>query len=380
MVHNKELDGLRGLAALSVVLTHFVAAFLPATLYRHYPGVFPEPSPGSLEAYLSYPLLSVFYGGLLPVVIFFVLSGYVLALPYWSGNRHLLLRRFWTRYIRLNIPIAAAILISFSILSLGLYFNEPASRESQSYWLSLWFKPENPDYLDLFKQMLWGGISGQLKYDPPLWTLAIELFGSMILLGYFALKPPLKNFLSILSFAVGLVVLTMVLINFFQNTWLFFLSIILGGYLPPLKLNKKLLVAAIFFVGFYFGAYVVNGNGYGILPNPTFLNAQQFYTVLGAVLIVFAVANGLGSWLLSSSICQWLGKVSFSVYLLHFIILCSLASYVDTVFSEETWALPLVLTCYLVSCYVAAAIFRLVDVAAIYVSASIGRLLFPNPL
>ena len=124
MPHNRELDGLRGLAALSVVVHHFFAAFLPATLYRHYPALFPEPVPGSLEAGLSFPLFSVLYSGLLPVDIFFVLSGLVLALPHWSGNRTLLLRRFWTRYIRLNIPVAAAILISFSVWWLGLYFNE----------------------------------------------------------------------------------------------------------------------------------------------------------------------------------------------------------------------------------------------------------------
>jgi peptidoglycan/LPS O-acetylase OafA/YrhL len=99
--------------------------------------------------------------------------------------------------------------------------------------------------------------------------------------------------------------------------------------------------------------------------------------VLGATLMVLAVANGFGSWLLRSSVCQWLGKVSFPVYLIHFVILCSVASYVYTLVSDKSWALPLVLTCYLLTSYVAAAIFRIVDTAAISVSAWCGAKLFP---
>jgi peptidoglycan/LPS O-acetylase OafA/YrhL len=378
MPHNQELDGLRGIAALSVIVHHFIAAFLPATLFLHFPGLFPVPAPGSLEAVLSFPLLAVLYSGLLPVIIFFVLSGYVLALPYWSGNRDILLRRLWTRYIRLNIPVAASILISFFVLSFGLYFNDPASRYSQSYWLSLWFKPETADYLDLAKQILWGGVTGQIKYNPPLWTIGIELFGSMILLAYFALKPTARNFYAFVAVAIILLMLTGTLITLYPTAWLYFLSIIVGAYLARIKFKNKYLAAAVFCIGLYVGAYVENGVGFGVFPDLGIINSRQFYEVLGATLIVLAVANGFGSWVLRSSICQWLGKVSFAVYLIHFVILCSVTCYVYTLVSDRSWALPLTFACYLFTSYLAAAILGIIDAAAIFSSAWCGAKLFPG--
>ena len=71
----------------------------------------------------------------------------------------------------------------------------------------------------------------QIKYDPPLWTLGIELFGSMILLAYFSLKPFSRNFFSIATQAIALVLLTLYMMNNFGPSWPSFLSIIVGGYL-----------------------------------------------------------------------------------------------------------------------------------------------------
>jgi len=107
--------------------------------------------------------------------------------------------------------------------------------------------------------------------------------------------------------------------------------------LAPLKLSNRYLVAVLFCVGFYLGAYVENSSVFSFLPNPGIVKPQQFYNVSGAVLIVIAVANGFGSRILRSSACQWLGKVSFAVYLVHFIVLCSVISYLYTIVSEESW-------------------------------------------
>ena len=38
---NKSADGLRGIAALNVAISHFVAAFLPMMLYKNYLTLFP---------------------------------------------------------------------------------------------------------------------------------------------------------------------------------------------------------------------------------------------------------------------------------------------------------------------------------------------------
>ena len=134
----------------------------------------------------------------------------------------------------------------------------------------------------------------------------------------------------------------------------------------------------LFCAGFYLGAYVENSSVFSFLPDPVIAKPQQFYNVCGAVLIVFAVANGLGSRILRSFVCQWLGKLSFAVYLIHFIVLCSVISYLYTIVSEEPWALPLVFICFLGCSYLAAAVFMIVDSVAISVAAWIGKKLFPD--
>src|SRR4051812_33118012 len=66
------LDGLRGLAAFGVVVSHLVAGFVPA-LY------FGGAAAGAWQDEVSRSPLFVFYNGSFFVHIFFVMSGYVIA-------------------------------------------------------------------------------------------------------------------------------------------------------------------------------------------------------------------------------------------------------------------------------------------------------------
>jgi len=78
-MHNKKLDGLRGLAALNVTISHFIAAFFPALLNANYPQTFPaNNNPSILFKIVSFPAISVLYNGNFAVLIFFAISGYVL--------------------------------------------------------------------------------------------------------------------------------------------------------------------------------------------------------------------------------------------------------------------------------------------------------------
>jgi peptidoglycan/LPS O-acetylase OafA/YrhL len=68
-----EYDGLRGVAALSVVVCHFVCTFYPALMFGSR-----DPTLWVADA-LSRSLLFAMYGGTFAVYVFYVLSGYVLA-------------------------------------------------------------------------------------------------------------------------------------------------------------------------------------------------------------------------------------------------------------------------------------------------------------
>lgn len=180
---NKNADGLRGLAAFNVAMAHFVAAFLPMMLHKNYPEIFPENTqPSQTFELLTSPIASIFYNGHFAVLIFYILSGYVLTLPYFleRSNDISLKKRLLGRYVRLNIPIAAAIVISFAVYRLGWYKNIPAAEVSGSViWLKKYFA-EGLTLKTAVRELSYESILfGKGKYLPPLWTLKIEFIGSI---------------------------------------------------------------------------------------------------------------------------------------------------------------------------------------------------------
>lgn len=88
MVRIVELDSLRGLAACVVILCHLRAPFI-STNPQWY--------------------LRPIFDGHVSVVLFFVLSGYVLSLPFWSGREQVYSQYIIRRFFRIYVPYAAAV-------------------------------------------------------------------------------------------------------------------------------------------------------------------------------------------------------------------------------------------------------------------------------
>jgi Acyltransferase family len=84
-------EGLRGVAAVNVVFCHFLLVFMPNVLSRNFPEMLPDPSSPSGDS-LAFkiahsPPVSLLYNGHFAVYVFFVLSGYVLALPWHQQDK-----------------------------------------------------------------------------------------------------------------------------------------------------------------------------------------------------------------------------------------------------------------------------------------------------
>src|SRR5687767_11167726 len=103
------LDGVRGVAAIIVVLHHFGIAFFPAINFLD-----PEKihlGNGQLELTIAKTPLNIFFNGGFAVSVFFVLSGFVLSYKFHlSGSRQLLTTYAAKRYFRLLLPVAASII------------------------------------------------------------------------------------------------------------------------------------------------------------------------------------------------------------------------------------------------------------------------------
>src|SRR5580698_99847 len=125
-----HLDGLRGVAAVNVMLSHVVVA----CDFALYSGL-PSDSHFSWDIAVSaWPLLLPVAGANFSVCVFLVLSGFVLAHAF-SGGRLGAAALAVKRAVRLGLPILAATLFAWALLAAGLTFNHGAGLLWHGTWL-----------------------------------------------------------------------------------------------------------------------------------------------------------------------------------------------------------------------------------------------------
>lgn len=321
----KYLDGLRGIAALIVVIDHFLMGFYPA----FFSGQIVNVHTGSaIEVAISGTPLNILYDGNLSVCIFFVLSGYVLSYKFFVSKEYeVIVASAVKRYLRLMIPVLFSIFVSYLLMKLFLFKNVQASEITTSVWLGSFFN-FRPNFLEMLKQSTYGVFfKQQTTYNANLWTMNNEFLGSFLVFAWIAFFGKLnKRYVFYLS-----------AIFIFINTY--YLAFILGMFISDLsvnnqkfisKVNNKYSVMIFIVFGFIFGSYPLRDVSNTIyrfvkfsnLPDPTI-----FYHILGACFFMLAV---LGSnrlkYFLSTRPINFLGKISFSIYIMHLSVICSFAS------------------------------------------------------
>ena len=292
-----ELDALRGLAALCVLLYHawFAQALQPVPLrwlFAHSP-------------------LHVMVSGRQPVVFFFVLSGFVL-------SRALLARPppGWANYalqraLRLGLPVAGALVFSL-LLFLAVWQGPLPAWEGGGFMVgAVWTEAPTPGALLL--QALLLGHDGQISLDPVLWSLVHEWRISLLLPGVLLFRGRARLLLALgvactaLAHALGgggdNVALGPDVAATLVSTLYFMLPFCVGGALA-LATVPVLPPAAR------------RAAGLAVLVLACFEH-DLASVVASALLIVLALRPGPGLAWLRGRVPVWLGKVSFSLYLVH---------------------------------------------------------------
>lgn len=178
---NDSLEGLRGLAALGVLLAHILLALFPY-LAHYSPRAGDIPQAHWWETYLSLPIFTVFFNGNFAVSIFFVLSGYVLTKKFFETDDIRVLRKgAIKRYPRLVIPAAFSVIFAWSLMSLGWIRTDLVPKLQGAGWPTSQYRT-----VYTFQEALWNGFVGapilnDIALNVPLWTIQIELFGSLFL-------------------------------------------------------------------------------------------------------------------------------------------------------------------------------------------------------
>lgn len=333
------LDGLRGIAAINVMIMHFFILLVPAVIYSdRMPSHF-----GGLEQLFSSTPLGLIGAGNFSVCIFFVLSGYVLTYKYFrTKDKKIIISGAVRRYVRLFVPVFAAIILAFLLASTGVfhYYIETVMISGNNNYANYW--TFTPDIVDAVKQAIWGSFfAGEDTYNPVLWTMTIEFYGSMLV------------FAMALLFGVQRTRWTFYLaaaVLFFNS---YYFAFVIGMVLADtfnsktsvFKTDNKIILSILLISGLFLGSYpvgtVTNDSLYGFLNNGLFQTPKLTYHILGAGMIMYVLLNS--RWLqnvFSSSVPVFLGKISYSLYLIHFLVIssftCALFLFLHSVFQYGT--------------------------------------------
>lgn len=261
----ENVDALRGVAALSVVLFHFVFC--------------------EKEWLGENALTSIMAWGKLGVPVFFVLSGFVL--PYSLDKARYTLasypRFILRRLARLEPPYIVALAFSL-VVGLILYH---ASRSGTPPIDGPWHLLSHIGYLTGLFEKAW--------VNPVFWTLALE-FQFYLLLGVvFPLLVSVSAGVRLASFG-GLLIMGMIPAQTLVFAWLPLFALGIATFLFITKRADRLEYAALLVLAFVFASQA---------GEPSSIAA-----LLTALCIAFVPIGG--------AVLGWLGAVSYSLYLFHY--------------------------------------------------------------
>ena len=330
-------DGIRGLAAITVILQHFVNTFFPQMN-----GPFlPEGAHG--VQFMTYPLLRSVYAGNFSVHVFFVLSGIVVPYRYLSKGSNdisIVQSSLIRRVPRLFVPIVPLSIISYVMYMTGAY--SPAC--DMKFLGIMCFKSKFRSFgqflLDTFIG-IW--MTDGDTYIPVAWTLSYEMMGSIllyvVLFGGHGLHPKFNLwFIVALSTAFG------VASSFYGIMLIYYHDFLVGLLIAKFILWKseqewtnswkekfcKIFGFFLFISGLFFGSYPLFIDdepsywaGMKQISDATVLDEKFWYTI-GGTLTIFAIALSQPlQWFFSLWVFKFIGKISYPLYLIHLQLMAS---------------------------------------------------------
>jgi len=325
------LDSIRGLAALAVLLGHSLIFVWPASVGR----------------VISWPFVNMIVDGHAAVLMFFVLSGFVLTRPYFlevAGQppRQMHVPTFYLRrFTRIWMPWLAV--FGLSALAQVTIFHPWKTIPPLNSWYG-WFWQAPLTWKNFFLQCVFRQHAADVQLMVQDWSLGVELKASALLpcLIYAARKFTPWSLLVISGLLVIWLPTGHYYTAFIFGVWLAHGAEGVVRRLKPRPLSDKigLLVAGLLlYEASHFFTETLGwriGSKYPLLA-----------TGMGCALILLAsLSSRRIQAVLNLSPLVFLGKISYSVYLLQFIIiLCLLPPWIHCLnligMEKPVWLLPL---------------------------------------
>ena len=317
------LDGVRGWAALIVAIGHFLPMAPSASLFGR-----------------PFNFVSMLQN--LPVPVFFILSGFVITFKFinkYPKTIDAFIAIVIARWLRLMIPILG---VSLILVFFNLTFNVfRFSEEAANIYPSIRFSRHYHFHLDCINAIKFGLWEVFFKYPkvtyiPTAWTMPIEFKGSCFLF-VFLLVAGITNFFNkkVLILLTSFIVLSMLLI-FRWSYSAQYLGYFFFGYLlaetytrfHPDATGISQYFSKIF-LGFFIGSVIIGS--FTLPENRKIVLLVASLAFIGVVLYEHRMTR-----LFSGYISQFLGRISFVLYLIHIPLYCSFSSYLLVVFGKNS--------------------------------------------
>lgn len=379
----KSLDGLRGLASVIVLFWHFAIGFTPfivggAALHHT-----------RLDRAVSNTPLFLPFAGEFSVMIFFVLSGFVLSLSFFKHRKvSVVVSSVARRYFRLMIPACASVILTFAVMRfVGQSAHTAAATITGSQWMGAYWN--TPAHLLTAVQQGFYGIFATIgfssdSYNTSLWTMHYELVGSALVFAFLVFFGGLHRRWIFYAASALLAAHT------------YFLPFIVGMAMCDLWINNRgfyeristRLAATMLVVGLVLGSIhptiyhtLYLESGIPLFTGSQFLVVEQTIAAAFIIVAIFRL-----TWLakfFELRLLQYFGRLSFSLYLVHFAIIYSLSAYIFSYlyphFGYMTSFFVMIIVSVPVIFGVADLYARFIDMPSIAWSKRIGSWLISTP-
>lgn len=313
MVKLNSAESIRGLACLAVVFSHLSLTFFP---YLHHFDVEAKSS-STFEYFIHHSPFAFWYSGTAAVFVFFVLSGFVLSYAILrkpdiakSKIKTMMIKR----YPRLAIPAVVSCLICWAVFQWV---------DINSTQVNGWFQQYVTQDIS-FKHAIYEGTIGSFFFAESdtnwvLWTMHIELIGSLVLFLLLFLYQSHRKLFFIGSIVLPLLAWYLKGEGFFLGILSFVIGIYYYLYGKPLKFLSAIV---LFLLGLYLAGAHISSLSYQWIYAWLGERTYDYSNFFAGVIIVYSILMSVElSAKFDQKILIWLGKLSFSIYLLHLIIL-----------------------------------------------------------
>jgi len=315
----QELDSLRGLAALSVAFSHHLIVLPVFFLETFNKPIWPNA--------LKYTPLHIFWSGHEAVVLFFIMSGFVLSLPFYAHKAGSYTQFLTRRFCRIYIPYIVSVVAA--LMACALFSRHGVA--DLSFWFNLRWN-EAVTWKDFWQHASLIGMFRCNEFNPVLWSLVHEARISLIFpfLMWLVMRLDWRVCLA-LSYAAAVCGyafetrpwVTIDLLHTCSYLPMFVVGIVLARWKdtlvsyvrklsPPWQYAQVALAVAL---------YTYPSSWAQVTKIHTAMVNDIAITAGAAMFVVLALSSTKMAGLLNLQPVKFLGKISYSFYLYHAIVM-----------------------------------------------------------